>query len=282
MYVVAIPSYNRAEALDKKTLATLKRGKVPASKIHIFVANKTEEKIYKENVPQNLYHKIVVGKLGISNQRNFIKKYFKEGQYVVSIDDDVERLFRLQGEKEITIANIDGFFKKAYQELKKHKLFLWGIYPIGNTFFMKGKNKLTTDLRFIIGVLHGYIVRNQKGDRSMQTNAGSEGKEDYEQTLLYYLKDGGVIRFNDVAAKTRFFAPGGLGDVKKRIISSKKAVKYLKKTYPDYITVYHRDSGMAEVKFVKQKNGAGTTKKIKSTKKKRTLQQRRKTKKKSK
>ena len=263
MCVVAIPSYNRAESLVKKTLATLKRGKMDASKIYIFVANKTEEKIYRETIPKNLYHEIVIGKLGISNQRNFIKSYFKEGQYVVSIDDDVERLFRLKGEKDITITNVDGFFKKAYKELVKHRLFLWGIYPIGNTFFMKGKNKLTTDLRFIIGVLHGYIVRK---DKSLQTNSGSEGKEDYEQTMLYYLKDGGVVRFNDVAAKTKFFAPGGLGNVKKRIISSQSAAKYLQKTYPEYIKIYHRDNGMAEVKFIMPKNSP--TKKQSHSKKK--------------
>ena len=99
MYKVAIPSYKRAETLKKKTLETLKRGKVPASNVYIFVANKEEEKIYKEVIPKNLYHKIVVGIKGIANQRIFIRNYFKKGSHVVSIDDDVESVLKLVGEK---------------------------------------------------------------------------------------------------------------------------------------------------------------------------------------
>ena len=246
MYTIAIPSYNRADSLLKKTLTTLKKGKVPSSRIYIFVANSREEKIYREAIPKHLYHAIVIGKLGISNQRNFIRNFFNSGTRVVSIDDDVERIFRLKGEKDVTISNIDLFFKSAFNELKKHNLFLWGIYPIGNTFFMKGKQKTTTSLKFIIGVLHGFIVRK---DKSLKTNIQSEGKEDYEQSLLYFKKDGGVLRFNDIGAKTKFFAKGGLGNVNKRILSSKKAAGYLEKTYPNYISTHYRKNGMAEVKF---------------------------------
>ena len=246
MYVVAIPSYDRAKSLEKKTLATLKKGKVPRSKIYIFVANESEEKIYRDTIPSKLYNKIVVGKLGIANQRLFIKNFFSEGQQVVSIDDDVEHLFRLNGERVTKISNIDSFFKNAFKRLRKENLFLWGIYPIGNTFYMKGKKKVTTSLRFIIGVLHGYIVRN---DKELEPSPSAEGKEDYEQTILYFKKDGGVLRFNDVGAKTKFFAPGGLGNIKKRIVSSKKAANYLEKQYPDMVTKYHRDNGMAEVRL---------------------------------
>jgi len=144
IYVVAIPSYDRARSLVKKSLTTLKNGKVERSKIYIFVANKSEEQIYRDVIPHNLYNKIVVGKLGIANQRIFIKNYFSEGQEVVSIDDDVEHIFRLNGEKISKISNIDSFFKNAFERLHKEKLFLWGIYPFGNTFYMQGKQKVTT------------------------------------------------------------------------------------------------------------------------------------------
>ena len=80
MYVVAIPTYNRVEQVVAKTLTTLLSGGVSKNNIYIFVANKTQEKMYVEGVPANMYNKIVVGKKGIANQRKFIMRYFPEGQ----------------------------------------------------------------------------------------------------------------------------------------------------------------------------------------------------------
>jgi len=96
-YVVAIPTYKRYGEVTKKTLPTLKRGGVPKSKIHVFVANKTEEKLYREKMDPDTYGKIVVGKKGLVNQRIFISEYFPMGTCVVSLDDDVEKFQKLKG-----------------------------------------------------------------------------------------------------------------------------------------------------------------------------------------
>lgn len=242
-YVVAIPTYNRVKELVHKSLPTLKNGKVSPSKIYIFVANKEQEKLYKEAVPPSMYHKIVVGKLGIANQRKFISKYFPEKQYIVSMDDDVEALEMMTSpDKLVKIHDLDKFFKDAYKKLKEENLYIWGIYPVHNPFFMK-KN-ISTGLKFIIGVLYGYINRhNTKLEPSVQ----AETKEDYEQSILYYKLDGGVLRYNYIVPKTKFNAPGGLGT--DRFERNKKAADYLKKTYPDIITIFHRKSGMPEVKL---------------------------------
>jgi hypothetical protein len=258
MYKVAIPSYKRADALLKKSLLTLSNGRVNSSRIYIFVANEEEQQIYETTIPKYMYHKIVVGKIGIANQRIFIRNYFKEGEYIVSIDDDVEGLFKLKGEKLAKIHNIDAFFKHAYKILKREKLFLWGIYPVGNPFFMKGKHRVSTSLKFIIGVLHGYIVRK---DKNLNPSTSAEGKEDYEQSILYYKRDGGVLRFNDVAAKTKFLAKGGLGEIDKRFEMNRKAAAYLHKTYPDLVTIFHRQNGMTEIRLKdKSAVAAGSTK----------------------
>lgn len=54
-YVIAIPSYKRAETLKSKTLAMLKSNKINSKKInskkiHIFDANNEEKKIYEETL----------------------------------------------------------------------------------------------------------------------------------------------------------------------------------------------------------------------------------------
>ena len=74
-------------------------------------------------------YNIVNGAEGIGKQREAISKYFPRNEFIVSIDDDVEGLFKLKGDKLAKIHNIDAFFKHAYKMLKREKLFLWGIYP---------------------------------------------------------------------------------------------------------------------------------------------------------
>lgn len=245
MYI-AIPTYKRHDILERKTLNTLERGGISPSQIYIFVANEQEKKKYEEAMPSSKYHKIVVGKIGIANQRIFIKNYFKEGEYVVSIDDDVEGLYQLSGDK-LKEIKVKPFFEKALEELKKEKKFMWGIYPVRNPFFMK--KKTSKGLSFIIGALHGYIVRH---DKKLEPSTLSEGKEDYHQSILYYLKDGGVLRFNDVTIKTKFLAKGGLGQ--DRFERNKKSAKYLQRTYPDLVSIFHRKNGMTEIRFTRKNN----------------------------
>jgi hypothetical protein len=82
-YVIAIPSYKRSDILKKKTLAMLKRYKIPSKKIHIFVANKKEYNDYKKELDPKSYNKLIVGKPGIKGIRNFMSQHFNEGQQVV-------------------------------------------------------------------------------------------------------------------------------------------------------------------------------------------------------
>ena len=243
-YVIAIPSYNRAETIAKKTLAYLMDGGVSPSKITIFVANKTQEKMYLAAVPKNMYKDIIVGKIGIANQRKFITHYYPIGTYVVSMDDDVEELQMLRGDKLVTVRNVDEFFKKAYVIMKRENRFIWGIYPVRNAFFMH--NTATTNLRFIIGVTFGYINRRLK---RLEPSSKAEGKEDYEQSILYSKEDGGVLRFNNITHKTKFNSVGGLGT--DRQLMNKNAAEYLQGKYPDIVTIFHRKNGMTEIRLAR-------------------------------
>lgn len=243
-YVVAIPSYNRADTIAEKTLSYLLEGGVSPSKITIFVANKTQEKMYASAVPKNMYKEIVVGKIGIANQRKFISHYYPIGTYIVSMDDDVEELQMLRGDKLVSLHKVDEFFKKAYVIMKRENRFIWGIYPVRNAFFMH--NTISTNLKFIIGVTFGYINRKLK---RLEPSTLAEGKEDYEQSILYYKEDGGVLRFNNITHKTKFNSVGGLGT--DRQLMNKKAAEYLQKTYPDIVSIFHRKNGMTEIRLAR-------------------------------
>lgn len=241
-YAVAIPSYNRTKEIVNKSLQTLKRGGVSPAKIHIFVANKQQEKLYKEAVPDDLYGKIVVGKKGIANQRKFISDYFPEGKHVVSIDDDVEKVLKLRAGKLAEITNLDKFFRDSFTLLKKEGLYLWGIYPVTNPFFMK--DNVSTGLKFVIGVLHGYINRHS---RDLKPSPKAESKEDYHQSILFYLKDGGLIRYNNITTKTKFNAPGGLGTDRYKM--NLEAAQFLEGKYPDMVRRADRKNGTPEIRL---------------------------------
>ena len=152
----------------------------------------------------------------------------------------------MAGDKLVHVKNLKKFFDYALDELKKNKKYMWGIYPVRNPIYMK--KKTSKGLSFIIGALHGYIVRH---DKSLEPSTKSEGKEDYEQSILYYLKDGGVLRFNDITIKTKFLAKGGLGQ--DRFERNKRSADYLKQKYPDFVTIFHRKNGMSEVRLYTRK-----------------------------
>lgn len=255
-YAIAIPTYNRQDVVFSKTLSTLINGGVNKSNIYLFVANQEQAKLYELSVPRYSYHKIVIGKKGIVNQRRFIARYFREGQYVISVDDDVEEFKILKNTRNkmtiknrtitktilVKIKDLHNFFTHAYNILKKENLYIWGVYPAKNAFYMT--HKYTTDLRFLIGVCFGFIVRH---DSDLEPSIRSETKEDYEQTILYYKKDGGVVRFNNIVPKTKFQSPGGLGT--DRYDRNKTAAEYLTKRYPDMVKRNDRPDGTPEVKL---------------------------------
>lgn len=250
-YVVAIPSYNRAEIIAKKTLEMLRKGGVTSSQIYIFVANETEHRAYTNAVPKELYGKIVIGVKGITKQRRFIVKYFAEGTKIVSMDDDVEKFLRLtpgEDNKHLVpfkTGELDKFFQKAFATIEARNLFIWGIYPMRYAYFMK--HNITTDLRLILGTTYGFVNRHNAD--LMPTVAE---KEDYETTIRYFLKDGGVLRFNDVCLKTIYHSPGGLGKLtEERLRNNQIAAEQLRQLYPDLVTTFKRPNGNFEVRLMK-------------------------------
>ena len=102
-YVIAIPSYQREKTIKLRTLSTLNHYKIPKKIIYIFVANKTEKKKYCEALDKAYHKNIIVGELGVKNIRMFMSTYFKEGQKICYIDDDVyaieEAIFNAKSKK---------------------------------------------------------------------------------------------------------------------------------------------------------------------------------------
>lgn len=255
MYYIAIPSYNRVDILGKRTLKLLEKHKINKKQIIIFVANKSEEILYKTKFED---YKIVVGKKGLKNQRNFIQQYFPEETYLVQMDDDVSELYQLKmtdnkdkyKQKTMTpLTNLDMFIKNAFKYTKQHNFYLWGIYPIDNAYFMSPN--ISHDLRIIVGPFWGCIVRHDT-----QLKITLDEKEDIERSIKYYIKDGGIVRFNNISIYTSYYKnSGGMGKLEDRKEDALKSVNYLVKKYPEYCKInLNKKSGMPDLKLIRNPN----------------------------
>tara|TARA_R100001129_G_C5312105_1_gene245458 strand:+ start:73 stop:891 length:819 start_codon:yes stop_codon:yes gene_type:complete len=250
-FKIVIPSYNRHKQLESKTLQTLKRNNIDRKKIHIFVANEDEREKYFNYIDGNLYGQIIIGVKGIRNQRIFISKYFENGDYLVSCDDDIEDFYRLKminNKKTLeTINNIEYEIIRNFIMCNNLNKYLWGVQAHKNAFWMT--DEAVCGLYFCVGVFHGYINRH---DENLYPNELSETKEDYEQVILFCIKDKGVIRRNDLCFKTVYNAPGGLGQ--DRFERNKIAQEYLSNKYPEYCYATFRknknvNTGMPEIRL---------------------------------
>jgi len=229
-YQIALPTYNRADILLEKTLKTLHDHHIDPAKITIFVANEEQKDIYEDKIPKELYGKIVVAVKGLAKVRNFITEYYPLGTEIVSLDDDISNFMQLnkEGDKLVPLKNFQKVIEDGFNLCKKYKYHMWGLAPIKNHFFMK--HEVSTNLKFIIGNCYGFINRRIKVHYNY--------KNDYELSLENSVRDGGVIRFNNIVATTKMGAKGGSDmsvEDRAKQKEHKDSIDFLKKTYPGLV-----------------------------------------------
>ena len=170
-YKIAIPSYKRVKTLQNKTLNLLNKNNINSKKIYIFVADENEKKIYSENLGKK--YKIIVGKKGIKNIRNFMANFFPENEKIFYIDDDISYIYQVYNNIDINnrkynkleeYNNLNEFIIHAFKLCQKKKINNWGIYPIENPYFLKlniNKNHISYKLNYIMGGFTGVINKKK-------------------------------------------------------------------------------------------------------------------------
>lgn len=219
---IAIPTYNRPETIKKATLKTLQG--IDKGLIDIFVADEEQKKVYRESIGND--YNIIVGVKGMKNIRNFMIDYYSEGQEVFYLDDDIYSFHKKIGAGLIDMEDILSFIKEGFDVLKKTGAELFGVYPVKNHFFMN--EEITTHLVYIVGCCYGCINRKE-------IKMTIDDKEDYERSILYYLKDKKVIRFGNITIKTKYYTEkGGLqSDGMRSWEQVDTSAKYLVEKYPE-------------------------------------------------
>ena len=222
-YQIAIPTYKRYSGVRKKTIETLLRHGADPARITIFVASEAEKKLYQSAIGASF--NIVVGVLGISNQRKFISNFYPSGTRILSLDDDVTALKEKQGKRMVECRmTIDEIASIGFGLCEKHNAKLWGIYPVANGFFLK--DKATLGLKYICGIFFGSYAGDPVlgGFRDNQSSG-----EDFETTLLSFKRYGSGVRIDWVCPTTKYFAEGGIdAELKDRGISSERHLDHTK------------------------------------------------------
>lgn len=247
IFKIVIPSYNRITTLKEKTYKLLQRYNTPLDQIWIFTAP-SEYDAYRIAFPES---NVIRGELGLRAQRNYITNFFEEGTPLVHLDDDLESIWTLQTDSEsekqtlVELPDLSGFISECFRLCLENRLHFWGIYPISNAFFMKPDYSL--NLKFCIGHMWGCI-----NCKDIQITL--DYKEDVERSILYYKRDGKILRMNNICAKTKMGKPGGMGKrVKERLDENIKSSEYLIKEYPEYVIKNKKREGEVLIRDLKKK-----------------------------
>ena len=213
---IAIPSYLRHQMISKKTLRFLHDNDYPKELITIFVASYQELQIYESQISSNLYGQIIIGVLGLKEQRNFISNYYPDGEIICQMDDDVDRIV-------CPYLSFQQILQKAYIELTMNTCGLFGILPKDDTRCFS--DSVTTHLTHILGSF--FICRNHR-DIILTTNE----KEDYERSIVYFLRYGSVRRYKGAGVRTRYGINEGGLQQPGRVIRMYNESEYLSEKYP--------------------------------------------------
>lgn len=247
MYSIAIPSLGRSSIINSQTLKVLEDHNIPAYLVTIFVVD-FEYNDYRK-VVDNKY-KIIIGDIGLVEQRNFIENYYDVGYHIIFLDDDIKSI-------DLSFSpfqNLNSFFCEAFDDCMEKKSFIWSIYPVFNSFFREKRDHVTDCLNYCIGAFYGII--NRPYDNDLKINITSSGdKEDVERSILYFKKDGKVLRYNRIGFETKYYGNvGGLGTLKERMSEIIKNALALQNAFPEYGNLKIRKNGIHEFVLKKIKS----------------------------
>jgi hypothetical protein len=245
-WVIAIPSYRRATTLRDKTLKTLADYHIPPGRIHVFVANKEEYDTYKATLTPGTYGHLQNAEKGMAAVRNFITRHFPVGQPIFNMDDDITGFLEYSAtarRNERPLRDLSAAITAGFAAAARTGYRLFGFYPVANGYFMR-PGAPSTDLRYIIGAVWGIL------NPGPILTVTIDDKEDYLRTVMMYVLDGGVLRFNNIAPKTAYYKePGGMQETRtmSRISDSAKAMV---SAFPDLVKInLTKRSGMPEVRL---------------------------------
>jgi len=190
----------------------------------------------------------------VAAQRERIAAYYPPGTPVAAMDDDITDVVQATGPKTLQpVTELDTWLRRAFTHTAAADLHVWGVNAVVNPFFMNPRGGPSQGLKFAIGTLWGFFSR--PGHPVHHTTVPV--KEDYELSLRAWWWDGGLLRFDDVAAKAdHYTAPGGC-QTNRTTGDSAHAAAELIRAWPGLVRRNTKRTGHAEILLTPKKRHAG-------------------------
>ena len=241
-FIIAIASHKRPEILQSKTLNLLKKHNISMKNVFLFVSPES----YEEYIPiKNKFKFNLVGgdNTTILKTRNNIIDYFKEGQNIIEMDDDVEDIeITVKNKKNKSVKDLKELFNESFQIIYTGGLF--GFNANTNNFFAGGIDKF--GLYSIINSCLGY-----KNDKRIKLTVSE--KEDFERCILFYELNLPILKRTGYGIKTNYWKnKGGIQshyDFNKRVEVQKQSAEQLLEKYPWAGRKQVRKNGIVDLRF---------------------------------
>ncbi len=230
---ICIPSYNRYETIQEKSIKVLLNAGYKPQEIDVFVADEEQLIKYREKIDKDI--SIIIAIKGLKEVREFIFNYYDQGEHLLCLDDDIEEVRELyereDGKSRLRpVQNLKQIVDYAFHLCEQHSLKLWGFYATpSNAFYMERQKEISYDYKFIVGNFFGCI-----NCKNMNKISQPE-LDDYERSIRSYLIYGGSVRMNHIAAKTKFQKNIGGCQDDGREKRFEKSREILMNTYPELL-----------------------------------------------
>tara|TARA_R110002126_G_scaffold130402_1_gene273653 strand:+ start:846 stop:1685 length:840 start_codon:yes stop_codon:yes gene_type:complete len=265
-FVIAIPTYNRPQKLIRQTLKLLiEKYTIDIDLIFIFVENKEQYNLYYDALQTSKYKQyeptyVITNTEGIGHKRNYIRNYFPDNTKVVMMDDDIEKILFLEegnglnerqeraSNKSVELEDLWSMINLNFITAEEEGCSMWGVCLFDNAYFMKKEHSI--NLKYIGGTLQGIIVN----DISKNIRVDINQFEDYEFSILHFIKEGKCLRFNNIGLVSKYYSEdGGIcshsGGLEKRMEEAYENATYLLLEYPNFLNIYEKANGVINIKL---------------------------------
>tara|TARA_R110000822_G_scaffold35851_3_gene100848 strand:+ start:1077 stop:1838 length:762 start_codon:yes stop_codon:yes gene_type:complete len=237
-----IPSYKRSEILQAKTLKYLDEMGIDRNEVYVFIReDDTDYEGYKSIEGINL---LAIDIKGIGATHNYITDHFSEGEFIIELDDDLDYLIDNERKR---IKSFRELCETMKNKMEEEGCSYGGTYSVANPMFMSKCEEYTTDLRYCLGCLRFRFIRR---DIKVETNFA----EDMEHCILYFIRDGKILKNNWIAPHTKNYADGGCNGDGRNYESEAKDKKYLAEKYPFYCRFFVRKNGKPDCRIREYKS----------------------------
>jgi len=232
-YTIAIPSFQRENLLVSHTLAALAKTDIDCD-IVVFTANEEESDRYRRVLPGEI--KVITGVRGYPNQRNFIQKWFPEGERLVIIDDDIKAIIGLNADgKRVHATKLHDFFLEAFRMVGENNMRMWGINSTNSNLEMK--HTISVGRIYLVGNFTGIINTHEftldTGEEIPLRKEYKTGKASHEISLKMWDLYGGVMKFRSFGVISKYWGVPGGHQVSRTAEGEEQAARYLHSKYPD-------------------------------------------------